>query len=66
MTARAGESGEGGHKPSTGETQAESNTIAAKAIRTAMPWLLDRTVTSHALTSISDGLKSLSGDHQYL
>ena len=33
---RAGESGEGGHKPWTGEAQAESYTVAERAIATAL------------------------------
>jgi len=55
--ARAGDPGEGGHKPSTGEAQAESNRIAERLIATEMPWLVDRTrVIINAILS-SVGLK---------
>ena len=41
--ARAGDPGEGGHKPSTGEVQAESNRITERLIATEMSWPVDRT-----------------------
>ena len=51
-TIRAGATGDGGHRPSTGETQAEDNGTAEKAITIAMPRLVNRTSVTISKRSV--------------